>query len=541
MRNKLERAYYSFIADDRRASRILFLLIALAFTWFAIFAKNTPLLGPVPHRLLNVLPAITAFLSFLLVTLTPWGYKNWQSLVTVFLYEFNIINIYLLYATQLLDMYAYQFIIGVVISSYFFQNRKQIRHFFMALNTGVLFTLFTSHAQSSAPADFYVTYLVSQVVFAVLYRYRFITEDKLVESERRYRLLAENSFDLICIHAVDARLEFVSPSIKRLMGYEPDDLTGKYPAWFMHPDDASQLGNFDFRDERRSFLDKPMQFRLKSKTGQYHWFETVFTLLSDSDGTTGVVLSQSRNIDNRRLYAEQLEDRTRELERSNADLETFAFVSSHDMQEPLRMISNYTQLLKKRYSDKLDSDAKEYIEYANRGAIQLSQLIRDLLAYSRIGRADVVRSRVNMARLLDEMKKNIELEVSEKQALIEYNELHEAYADKNMLMLVVQNLVLNGIKYNSSVRPVVKITSELAEHNRQVVYCVEDNGIGIDEAHQQKIFEPFQRLHTKAEYPGTGLGLSICKKIIERGGGRIWVKSSLGNGAGFYFSLPAAN
>jgi light-regulated signal transduction histidine kinase (bacteriophytochrome) len=259
-------------------------------------------------------------------------------------------------------------------------------------------------------------------------------------------------------------------------------------------------------------------------------------MMKDSNGTSGVVLSQTRNISRSKKYQLELEERTSELERSNADLETFAFVSSHDMQEPLRMIANYTQLLKKRYAGKLDKDAEEYIDFANKGAIHLQQLIRDLLAYSRINRTEIKKEVVSMNGLLVELLKTIQLEIEEKKAKVVYTNLNRLLADRNQLMLLMQNLVLNGIKYNQTENPEVMISSEVK--GKEVVFCVADNGIGIDFKHQQRIFEPFHRLHTKAEYPGTGLGLSICKKIIERMGGKLWVESEMGKGSKFFFSLP---
>ncbi|HLP53281.1 MAG TPA: ATP-binding protein, partial [Chitinophagales bacterium] len=178
----------------------------------------------------------------------------------------------------------------------------------------------------------------------------------------------------------------------------------------------------------------------------------------------------------------------------------------------------------------------EYMEFANKGAINLQQLIRDLLAYSRITRTEIKHIPVNTRELLAEVLKGIEMEIKEKNASVVSTELLPVTSDKNLLMLVFQNLVLNGIKYNKSAQPTVKISCE--RKGKEVHFCFEDNGIGIKPEHQQRIFEPFHRLHTKHEYPGTGLGLSICKKIIERVGGRLWLQSEPGVGSKFCFSLP---
>ena len=175
------------------------------------------------------------------------------------------------------------------------------------------------------------------------------------------------------------------------------------------------------------------------------------------------------------------------------------------------------------------------IDYASNGAANLQQLIRDLLSYSRITRAEIKKTRVSMNDLLRELLKNIEMEVKEKNAKVIYGDLLPANADRNLLMLIMQNLVLNGIKYNRSMLPEVKITSEQQE--KKIIFRMVDNGIGIEEKHRQKIFEPFQRLHTKAEFSGTGLGLAICKKIVERLGGEIWVEGGNGHRLDILFLL----
>jgi PAS domain S-box-containing protein len=534
MLKQVRNSFKDILDDDERILRLLLILIGTSFLAFSIFSINAPLRGGVPHRWLNIGMCISAYLLAFSLFFLPPGIKTRKLLSAIFIYELNLVNVYLLYGTEHMDMYAYQFIVTYVISTYFFNTIKAVAQFVIVINAAVICAAFTSHAKSTSPTDFYMTYIACQIVFLVLYRYRYKIEQDLSESEKKYRLLAENSFDLICIHDAKGRVEFVSPSIKKLLGYEPEDVTGMYPAVVVHPDDLEIMKSLDLADPMHPFLQKPVQFRLRNHLGEYHWFETIFTIIDNGEGTEGAVLSQSRDIRRSKNYQQQLEERTQELERSNADLETFAFVSSHDMQEPLRMISNYTQLIKKRYHGKLDKDADEYIDYASNGAANLQQLIRDLLSYSRITRTEIKKTRVSMNDLLRELLKNIEMEVKEKNASIVYEDLHSTHGDRNLLMLIMQNLILNGIKYNRSMLPEIKISSQIQD--KKVIYRVVDNGIGIEAKHRQRIFEPFQRLNTKAEFPGTGLGLAICKKIIERLGGEIWVE---GIGSIFYFSLPA--
>jgi light-regulated signal transduction histidine kinase (bacteriophytochrome) len=281
----------------------------------------------------------------------------------------------------------------------------------------------------------------------------------------------------------------------------------------------------------------PVQYRIRDKNGEYRWLETVFKTIRDDATGEERILTQSRDIRRSKGYQQQLEDRTKELERSYADLETFTFVSSHDMKEPLRMISNYMQLLKKRYADKLDTQANEYIDFANKGAVTLQQLLQDLLAYSRITRTPIKCEKVSLAAVAGEAIKNTELILREKNAAVKYDADCQVNTDRRLLLLVLQNLIENGVKYNNSTPPVVELGC-IKEENQVIVY-VRDNGEGIAENHRQRIFEPFHRLHTKAEIPGTGLGLSICKRIIDRLGGKIWLESEVGKGTTFFFSLPA--
>jgi PAS domain S-box-containing protein len=535
MVNKVYRSFSNLIVDDLKSSRVIFFLVGTSFLAFAMFGANAPLLGYIPHRLLNLIPAVTSFLFLGIMLSYRMDHNARQRLIIILIYEINLINIYLLYATQHMDMYAYQFLVSYVLSSYFFGSQSALLNFILVVNAGVVITGFTSHAKSSSPSDFYMTFVVCEVVYGIIYRFRFSVEERLLESERKYRLLAENSFDIICMHSIDAKLQFVSPSIKRMLGYQQGDMLGKYPMDFAHPDDVYIMRALDFNDPNRPFMDKPVQFRLRHASGEYIWFETIFTMLDKEDADSGFILSQSREISQRKRYQLELEERSKDLERSNIDLETFAFVSSHDMQEPLRMIANYTQLLKKKYADKIDKEAEEYIDFAHKGALNLQQLIRDLLSYSRITRTDMKRIPVNMNLLMAELMANIKLELQEKNAEVHYEDLHPVSGDKNLIMLVMQNLILNGVKYNQSSRPEIKIKS--SSTGKEIIYCVADNGIGIDARHQQRIFEPFHRLHTKHEYPGTGLGLSICKKIIEKSSGKIWLESEPERGTKFFFSL----
>ena len=241
-------------------------------------------------------------------------------------------------------------------------------------------------------------------------------------------------------------------------------------------------------------------------------------------------------IHNSQLY-EQSRRQAMELERSNAELEQFAYVASHDLQEPLRMITGYTQLLAKRYGDKLDQNANEYIDYAVEGAKRMQGLIHDLLAYSRIGTRGKEFAPVDCQAIVTETLRTLQPAIQESAATITYDSLPTVMGDETQSLQLFQNLIGNAIKYRGSKPPVVQVSCK--QEGEHWLFSVRDNGIGIDPKYAERIFVIFQRLHGRDQYAGTGIGLAVCKKIVERHGGKIWVESELGKGATFYFTIPA--
>lgn len=233
---------------------------------------------------------------------------------------------------------------------------------------------------------------------------------------------------------------------------------------------------------------------------------------------------------------QSLEESIAELARSNADLQQFAYVASHDLQEPLRMVASYTQLLARRYKGKLDSDADEFIGYAVDGAIRMQRLINDLLTYSRVTAQDKVFESVDCNGLLEEALSNLRVAVEENRAVVTHDPLPTVMADGGQLGQLFQNLIGNAIKFRGKEPPQVYVSAE--RRTGEWLFSVRDNGIGVDPQYAERIFVIFQRLHNREEYPGTGIGLALCKKIVERHGGRIWVVSQTGQGTTFHFTLP---
>ncbi|QIZ69792.1 PAS domain S-box protein [Oxynema aestuarii] len=242
------------------------------------------------------------------------------------------------------------------------------------------------------------------------------------------------------------------------------------------------------------------------------------------------------DIGDRKRIQEELAHHAAELARSNAELEQFAYIASHDLQEPLRIVSSYTKLLAKRYGDRLDAKAEKYINYITDGSARMQQLIEDLLDYSRVGTRGQEFEPIESEEILQQAIANLHVSIHKNHAAITHDPLPAIVGDAKQLARLLQNLISNAIKYRGERSPAVHVSAR--RQDRTWVFSIRDNGIGIDPKHHDRIFTIFQRLHTREEYPGTGIGLAICKKIVERHGGRIWVESEPGEGSIFYFTLP---
>ena len=253
-------------------------------------------------------------------------------------------------------------------------------------------------------------------------------------------------------------------------------------------------------------------------------------------------LQEKRLLRLRRQSEEDLARKVEELARSNADLEQFAYVASHDLQEPLRMVAAYTQLLAERYRGKLDENADKFIGYASEGALRMQSLIQDLLAFSRVGRDG--SGRVDCNAVMEEVLGSLGSAIQESGAVVTHEKLPEVWANRTQMAQVFQNLIGNAIKFRGKEPPAISVEAEKA--GQQWLFSVSDNGIGIAPEYAENVFVVFQRLHARTEYPGNGIGLAICKKVVERNGGKIWVEARAGHdsdhssdrGSVFKFTMP---
>ncbi len=274
------------------------------------------------------------------------------------------------------------------------------------------------------------------------------------------------------------------------------------------------------------------------------WVERNFVPLRNDDGMVIGVLISGRDISDtvtkEKLLtdnAEKLREYNDELKRSNQDLEQFAYIASHDLNEPLRMIGNFTGLLARRYKDNLDEDANQYIDFIEDGVSRMSKLINSLLTYSRVGRKEMTYRVINLNKLLEVKLLDLSEMIKERDVIIEKEEMPDIFAEKEQIGMVFYNLINNGIKFNKKEQPKISIKYYDEPNEDYWKFSVRDNGIGIEPEYQHRIFEIFKRLHNKRDFAGTGIGLSVCQKIIFRHSGQIWIESTLGEGTTFYFTV----
>jgi PAS domain S-box-containing protein len=356
------------------------------------------------------------------------------------------------------------------------------------------------------------------------------------EARRRLVAILEASSDFIGFAgAKDKHLIYINPAGRKMVGVgENDDIT-TLKIEDVHPDWVNHLLN-------KELIPAVMKNGIWKGEGAFINIKTKLeipvsmVLLSHKtpEGNVEFFSTISRDISDIKKSENELKQLSEELLRSNKELEQFAYVASHDLQEPLRTVSSYVQLLATRYEDKLDQDANDYINFAVDGSNRMRQLINSLLEYSRVSRMKPFEI-INTNAILTDVLLDLKDQISEKGAIIKYDELPDVYGDEVLIGQLFQNLISNALKFTDNSKPEIIISGE--KRNADCLFSVKDNGIGIQKEYWEKIFVIFQRLNSREMYPGTGIGLSVCKKIVERHGGKIWVESEPGKGTTFYFTI----
>jgi PAS domain S-box-containing protein len=363
-------------------------------------------------------------------------------------------------------------------------------------------------------------------------------ETHLAQMEGKYRGLLEAAPDAMVVVNQDGEIVLLNVQAEKQFGYRRDELVGQKVKNIIPEGFAERLiadGTRSATEALAQQIGTGIELSGRRKDGSEFPIEIMLSPLESAEGT--LVTAAIRNITVRKDADLQLVKKVEELNRSNEELQQFSYVASHDLQEPLRMVASYTQLLASRYKGKLDTDADEFIGFAVDGCNRMQGLIQDLLAYSRSGTDGKVLHERSSENALNNALKNLSGTIEESGAVVTHGALPVITTDDTQLAQVFQNLVGNAIKYHGTEAPAVHISATRNELD-EWTFSVRDNGLGIEAQYFERIFILFQRLHGRTEFKGTGIGLAICKKIVEGLGGRIWVESQVGKGSTFYFALP---
>src|SRR5580704_8689856 len=363
------------------------------------------------------------------------------------------------------------------------------------------------------------------------------TEKHLAQMEGRYRGLLEAAPDAMVVVNQEGDIVLLNLQAEKQFGYRRNELLGQKVKNLIPEGFAERLVADDLRsaeDALAQQIGTGIELAGRRKDGSEFPIELMLSPLGGADGI--LVTAAIRDISVRKDAESTLARKVAELSRSNEELGQFAYIASHDLQEPLRMVASYTQLLSRRYKGKLDSNADEFIAFAVDGSNRMQQLIQDLLAYSRVGTKGSELLDTSSEKALGQALENLRGAIRESGALVTHDPLPTVLADRSQLAQLFQNLVGNAIKYQEGGTPQVHV-SAARNGGKKWEFSVRDNGLGIDPQYFERIFGMFQRLHKREEFAGTGIGLAICKKIVERHGGSISVESASGQGSTFSFSL----
>jgi PAS domain S-box-containing protein len=358
-----------------------------------------------------------------------------------------------------------------------------------------------------------------------------------LDAEAGFRAMLAHSSDILSVLEPDANVRWTSAAATRLLGY-PSGETGPEIPFIdvVHPDDLPEMRErFDDVLGGTRGYEGPILVRVRAADGSWHSLELMAINHIDDPNVRGVVIN-ARDVTDRLEMEQSLRELANELKRSNEELEQFALVASHDLQEPLLSIAGFAQLLQRRHCGKLDPEAREFVGYVVDEASRMQDLINDLLAYARIGYAELRPETLDSNALVEEVESSLAQTIADTCAEVVVHPLPNVRADRCQLGQVFQNLISNALKFCDHDGPRVEISA--ARSGEAWLFSVADEGIGVDASQAQRIFEVFGRLHPQGRYDGTGTGLAICERIVERHGGRIWVEPRPGEGSVFSFTLP---
>lgn len=379
-----------------------------------------------------------------------------------------------------------------------------------------------------------VSFILLAVVFWLLKTIAASQRDKeaLRLALEKERILYDSAVDIICTADVNGRFVSINNACLHLWGYTQEELIGRHYLDFVVPEDSkvtSEVATKIMEDQKETDFEN----RYSCKDGSV----VPMAWTASWSESLQLTFAIGRDISERKKYLEAIVRKSEELTRSNKELQQFAYVASHDLQEPLRMVASYTQLLERRYGDRLDSDAREFIRYAVDGAARMQHLIQDLLSFSRVESQGKTLRETSSEEAFECAMLNLASAIKESNAIVSHEPLPTVLADDSQLVQLFQNLLGNALKYRNAEIPQIRIDAK-KNGNKEWTFAVCDNGIGIKPQYFDRIFVMFQRLHGREEFSGTGIGLAVCKKIVERHGGRIWVESESDHGSSFKFTLP---
>jgi PAS domain S-box-containing protein len=348
--------------------------------------------------------------------------------------------------------------------------------------------------------------------------------------------IVESSDDAIISKDLNGIIQSWNRGAERLFGYSAEEVIGKHISMLAAPERVDEIPDILARISRGERVDH-FETARKTKDGRILNVALTVSPIRDASGAVIGASKVARDITERRRQEQALNKANADLKRSNADLQHFAYSASHDLQEPLRMVCTYSELLKKKFGEKLGPLGEEYIGYAVEGAARMEQLLADLRAYTQVSMAGQEPTEDSDAgEMLNEALANLEVAIRESGAAISRTTLPSVRMYGFQLEQLFQNLISNAIRYRSNDPPRIEIAAQ--RRGAEWLFSIQDNGIGIRPEYKEQVFGIFQRLHSAAEFPGTGMGLAICQRIVERAGGRIWVESELGRGSTFFFTIP---